>query len=62
MGARPEMSEEPYVRSYKGFCAKSDGSRFDFAPKGRITRKGLTLLHQRLTEQDFDRQLEKVGA
>lgn len=46
------------MRAYKGFGAKSDGSRFDFAPQVRITRKGLTLLHQRLTAQDFNRQLE----
>jgi len=46
------------MRAYQGNGTKSDGSRFDFAPQVRITRKGLILLHQRLTTQQFNLELE----
>lgn len=37
---------------------KDDGTEFVFPPTVRITRKGLALIHQRLSEQSFERVLD----
>lgn len=41
------------MRAYKSHGTHTNGSRFDYAPQVRVTRKGLVLLHRRLAERQL---------
>lgn len=43
------------------YGTKPDGTRFAFPPTVRITRKGLALLHQRLSETLLNKTLETIN-
>lgn len=46
---------------YRSEGQRHDGSSISFFPQVRVTRKGLELLHRRLTEQQINNQLDELG-
>jgi hypothetical protein len=49
------------MHDYRSEGQRRDGSRLPFFPQVRVTRKGMELLHRRLTEHQIDRQLNDLG-
>lgn len=52
-----DENSEPWFVATK-HCTKADGTKFAFPPTVRITRKGLALLHARLSETLLTKALE----
>jgi anti-repressor protein len=49
------------TKPYRSEGRRHDGTGIPFAPQVRVTRKGMTLLHRRLTEQQINNQLDELG-
>ncbi|MFT8986621.1 MAG: phage antirepressor KilAC domain-containing protein [Bifidobacterium psychraerophilum] len=49
------------TKPYRSEGRRHDGTVVPFAPQVRVTRKGMTLLHRRLTEQQINNQLDELG-
>ncbi|GAA6123989.1 phage antirepressor KilAC domain-containing protein [Bifidobacterium psychraerophilum] len=49
------------TKPYRSEGQRHDGTRIPFAPQVRVTRKGMTLLHRRLTEQQINNQMDELG-
>lgn len=49
------------TKPYRSEGQRHDGSSIPFPPQVRVTRKGMGLLHRRLTEHQIDQQLDELG-